>query len=76
MPGGVSYEPPMSTGIGDWDFVGGYVGEGALASSTTTRPGNGGGVRIIRPGFYHKNPVTNDRSSMYKDVLGYTTSED
>lgn len=69
MPGGVTYEPPMATGLGDWDFVGGFVGEGGIGSAEEVKAGNHGGVRLILPGYYYKKPYSNDRTVMYRDVV-------
>lgn len=41
-----------AVGCGDWDLVGGFVGEGAPGDKYKTRNGNNGCVRIIRPGHY------------------------
>ena len=58
LPGGMTKNPPKAAGIGEWDLIGGYVGQGGrtivdkdtlLAS---TKDGNAGAVRIIKPGFY------------------------
>lgn len=43
---------PQASGIGEWDIVKGYVGEGGIGTNSHTTPGNNGGVRIFKPGFY------------------------
>lgn len=52
IPGGLEHDPPEACGYGEWDKVGGIVGEGGEASTTETKNGNAGAVRIIKPGFY------------------------
>ena len=55
VPGGMKFAPPAATGVGDWDVVGGIVGEGGTADRTTkTNPGKAGCVRIFKPGFCAK----------------------
>jgi hypothetical protein len=52
MPGGLDHDPPEGVGIGDWDKVGGLCGEGGTGHPTKLHPGNGGAVRILKPGFF------------------------
>jgi hypothetical protein len=52
MPGGMTCDPPLASGHGEWDLVGGVVGQGADGSVTETKPGNSGCVRISKPGFF------------------------
>eukprot|EP00595_Chromulina_sp_UTEXLB2642_P002328 CAMPEP_0196765016 /NCGR_PEP_ID=MMETSP1095-20130614/7395_1 /TAXON_ID=96789 ORGANISM="Chromulina nebulosa, Strain UTEXLB2642" /NCGR_SAMPLE_ID=MMETSP1095 /ASSEMBLY_ACC=CAM_ASM_000446 /LENGTH=1218 /DNA_ID=CAMNT_0042122169 /DNA_START=3024 /DNA_END=6677 /DNA_ORIENTATION=+ len=49
MPGGLQHDPPDAVGIGDWDKVGGIVGQGGLGNAETTHSGNNGCVRIFKP---------------------------
>jgi hypothetical protein len=51
----MKFSPPAATGVGDWDLVGGVVGEGGTKDKTTkTNSGNAGCVRIFKPGFCAK----------------------
>jgi hypothetical protein len=52
MPGGMDHEPPEAVGLGEWDKLGGFVGEGGLGKMHKCNAGNNGAVRIIRPGHY------------------------
>lgn len=52
MPGGLQHSPPDAVGIGEWDKVGGLVGQGGTANLETTHKGNSGCVRIYKPGHY------------------------
>ena len=51
-PGGLEHDPPAACGLGDWDKVGGLVGEGGHGNPIKASPGNSGCVRIIKPGYY------------------------
>jgi hypothetical protein len=51
-PGGLEHDPPAACGVGDWDMVGGLVGQGGQGDPVQTSPGNSGCVRIIKPGYY------------------------
>ena len=51
-PGGLDCDPPDAVGAGDWDKVGGLVGEGGTGHVTETQAGRAGCVRISKPGFY------------------------
>lgn len=50
--GGLEHDPPAACGVGDWDKVGGLVGEGGKGDALTANAGNAGCVRIIKPGYY------------------------
>ena len=58
LPGGMTKDPPKAAGLGDWDLIGGYVGQGGRTEVDKdtllagTHDGNAGAVRIIKPGFY------------------------
>lgn len=52
MPGGLTHDPPDAVGCGEWDKVGGLVGEGGLGDKIKTHAGNSGACRILRPGYY------------------------
>ena len=66
LPGGLTHNIPgavgndqnsnfhlTNTGLGDWDIVGGFVGEGGhTVQHDITYPGNNGAIRISKPGFY------------------------
>jgi len=52
MPGGLKHDPPEAVGCGEWDRVGGPVGQGGMGEKVKTTPGNAGGVRILKPGYY------------------------
>ena len=52
LPGGLKADPPQASGAGEWDKVGGFVGQGAIADVLQTKAGNAGCVRISKPGFY------------------------
>lgn len=52
MPGGLKHSPPLACGVGDWDKVGGYAGQGGLGEWAKTNTGNNGAIRIIKPGHY------------------------
>ncbi len=52
MPGGLEHDPPQGVGYGEWDKVGGKVGQGGSGHPTNTNNGNSGCVRIIKPGYY------------------------
>ena len=55
-PGGVNDRtPPPATGMHELDKVGGPVGLGGEADTHACAPGNHGGVRIYKPGFYNDN---------------------
>jgi hypothetical protein len=51
-PGGLAHDPPEASGLGEWDKVGGYAGQGGLGDPFVTRHGNNGAIRIIKPGHY------------------------
>jgi hypothetical protein len=52
QPGGLKHNPPDAVGVGDWDKVGGLVGQGGIGDLTSTMNGNNGAIRIIKPGHY------------------------
>ncbi len=52
MPGGLNHDPPEAVGIGEWDKVGGPVGQGGQGDIFDVHTGNAGGVRIFKPGFF------------------------
>ncbi len=45
-PGGFTIDPAAATGIGEWDKLGGAVGEGGRATAVEVFAGNGGAVRV------------------------------
>ena len=58
-PGGLRHNPPQAVGCGEWDLVGGLVGQGGRSIVDKNDPNivktssvNAGAVRIIKPGFY------------------------
>lgn len=51
-PGGLQHNPPEAVGLGEWDKVGGWCGQGAIGQKDRTSVGNNGAVRIILPGSY------------------------
>lgn len=52
LPGGMQHNPPQACGIGEWDKVEGFAGQGGKGDPHITFPGNNGAVRIFKPGFY------------------------
>ena len=52
VPGGQTHDIPRAVGIGEWDVLSGFVGEGAAADMQATNNGFSGAVRILKPGFY------------------------
>lgn len=53
LPGGhKNHNPPEAVGLGEWDKQGGLAGTGGVGTLTSSRFGNNGAVRIIRPGHY------------------------
>ena len=58
LPGGLKHNPCKAVGMGEWDVVGGWAGQGGRTSldpntqAPTTFNGNNGCVRVIKPGFY------------------------
>jgi hypothetical protein len=51
-PGGTAHDPPLACGIGEWDKVGGFAGQGGEGNEYVTYNGNNGAVRIIKAGHY------------------------
>jgi hypothetical protein len=51
-PGGLQHNPPQACGIGEWDKMEGFSGQGAKGNPMETYPGNNGAVRLLKPGFY------------------------
>jgi hypothetical protein len=49
-PGGLQHDPPKAVGIGEWDYVGGFAGQGGMGHLSETNPGNAGAVRVMKPG--------------------------
>lgn len=69
MPGGVDRHPPKTTGVGEWDILDDYVGQGGLGHLEDLNVGRSGAVRIIKPGyFFVKEPPDNDRRAQFADV--------
>lgn len=52
QPGGDKRDPPEACGVGEWDKVGGFAGEGAQGDVSVTRDGNSGAIRVFKPGYY------------------------
>lgn len=52
QPGGLDHNPPSASGVGEWDKVGGFVGQGGDADPVSAVNGRAGGIRIIKPGHY------------------------
>ena len=52
MPGGLEQDIPDAVGVGEWDKVGGFVGEGGIGHPTEVNPGKNGAIRILKPGFF------------------------
>ena len=52
QPGGLNHDPPLACGLGEWDRLGGYAGQGGISDSLNPVAGNSGAVRIAKPGFY------------------------
>ena len=51
-PGGLQHNPPQACGIGEWDKMEGYAGQGGRGDPLLSFPGNNGAVRLLKPGFY------------------------
>lgn len=52
LPGGLKHDPLAAVGVGEWDKVGGWAGQGASPDVAISKPGNNGAVRIFKPGHY------------------------
>ena len=52
MPGGLSHDIPHAVGVGEWDKLDGFAGEGGDKSSVETKPGMSGAARILKAGFF------------------------
>ena len=52
QPGGLNHNPPLACGLGEWDKVGGFAGQGGIGDPHNTRTGNNGAIRLIKPGHY------------------------
>lgn len=53
QPGGIMHDIPEAVGLGDWDIVGGRVGEGGYTlNNSETGNGRHGAIRIFKPGFF------------------------
>lgn len=52
MPGGLNADPPLATGLGQWDTVGGYAGEGGEGQLESLEDGRSGAVRILFEGYF------------------------
>jgi hypothetical protein len=52
LPGGLQHNPPQACGIGEWDKIPGYTGQGGKGDPYVTNAGNNGAVRLYKPGFY------------------------
>ena len=51
-PGGLIHDPPEACGLGEWDKVGGFAGQGGIGDPYRTFAGNNGAIRLIKPGHY------------------------
>ncbi len=52
MPGGLQQNIPDAVGIGEWDKVGGVVGQGGFGDSVKLNAEKNGAIRILKPGFF------------------------
>jgi hypothetical protein len=52
MPGGLHHDPPQACGVGEWDKVEGFAGQGGQGDAYYTFSGNNGAIRLMKPGFY------------------------
>jgi len=52
LPGGLHHNPPQACGIGEWDKIDGYAGQGGKGDAEITFSGNNGAIRLIKPGNY------------------------
>ena len=41
--------------MGEWDYTGGFSGQGGGADILDLHPGKHGAIKIIKPGFYHED---------------------
>eukprot|EP01041_Mallomonas_annulata_P002379 gene2379-4623_t len=52
LPGGLTHDIPEAVGVGEWDTLGSFAGEGGIGDPNVTTAGNSGAVRMLKPGFY------------------------
>ena len=55
LPGGRTHQCPKACGVGEWDYTGGFSGQGGGADILDLHPGKHGAIKIIKPGFYHED---------------------
>ena len=52
QPGGMNRKPPTAVGLGEWDPIAGFAGQGGPANEKMVERGRDGCVIIRTPGFY------------------------